>query len=85
MLGPIDWQPYLKIAIYVLKSAKGGLLCRPLYVLSCNGAVSKKTLSCNLPALYAPFLLATSISIANKKYMLKASCQVFFVLFAADF
>ena len=25
------WQPYLKIAIYVLKSANGGLLCRPLY------------------------------------------------------
>ena len=24
-------QPYLKIAIYVLKSANGGLLCRPLY------------------------------------------------------
>ena len=24
------WQPYLKIAIYVLKSANGGLLCRPL-------------------------------------------------------
>ena len=23
-------QPYLKIAIYVLKSANGGLLCRPL-------------------------------------------------------
>ena len=84
MLGPIDWQPYLKIAIYVLKSAKGGLLCRPLYVLSCNGAVSKKTLSCNLPAPCAPFLLAT-ITVANKKYILKASCQAFFVLFAADF
>ena len=26
------WQPYLKIAIYVLKSANGGLLCRPLYL-----------------------------------------------------
>ena len=26
-------QPYLKIAIYVLKSANGGLLCRPLYVV----------------------------------------------------
>ena len=26
------WQPYLKISIYVLKSANGGLLCRPLYV-----------------------------------------------------
>ena len=25
-------QPYLKIAIYVLKSANGGLLCRPLYM-----------------------------------------------------
>ena len=25
-------QPYLEIAIYVLKSANGGLLCRPLYV-----------------------------------------------------
>ena len=25
-------QPYLKIAIYVLKSANGGLLCRPLYI-----------------------------------------------------
>ena len=27
-------QPYLKIAIYVLKSANGGLLCRPLYSIS---------------------------------------------------
>ena len=26
------WQPYMKIAIYVLKSANGGLLCRPLYI-----------------------------------------------------
>ena len=26
----VKWQPYLKIAIYVLKSANGGLLCRPL-------------------------------------------------------
>ena len=25
-------QPYLKIAIYVLKSANDGLLCRPLYI-----------------------------------------------------
>ena len=31
------WQPYLKIAIYVLKSANGGLLCRPLYFITKNG------------------------------------------------
>ena len=33
------WQLYLKIAIYVLISANGGLLCRPLYVR--HSAISK--------------------------------------------
>ena len=34
--------PYLKIAIYVLKSANGGLLCRPLYLRKSNFNVGRK-------------------------------------------
>ena len=30
-------QPYLEIAIYELKSANGGLLCRPILLFICTG------------------------------------------------
>ena len=40
-------QPYLKIAIYVLKSENGGLLCRPLYVQ-------------NYPPMFLPHFLSST-------------------------
>ena len=37
------WQPYLKIAVYVLKSANGGLLSRPLYNYKDTGSSNRNT------------------------------------------
>ena len=51
------WQPYLKIAIYVLKSANGGLLCRPLYVFLKKQYKWKPTLVTILMVLVTIFSL----------------------------
>ena len=59
-------QPYLKIAIYVLKSANGGLLCRPLY----SGVFSTGAMGAMAPVILRKRLIAPAVSTRNGKILL---------------